>query len=103
MWAATDFEGKTNKSVFKADITSVTDNEYEITLKDINGNILDVYTIDPITGKGTNSADEEVDLPQTGNNSMINWLALIGSLVLIGLGIISVKLSFFTKRKEDEQ
>ena len=86
-----------------AEITSVSDNIYEITIKDYYGNILDVYTIDSTSGKGTNSADEEIVLPQTGNNVMTNWLALFAALVLIGIGLVIVKESSIIRRKEDKQ
>lgn len=102
-WAVKDYKKKNISDNVNAEITSSSDTEYKITLTDDDGNVLDVYTIDPTSGKGKNSANENVSLPQTGNNSMSNWLALLGSMFLIGLGAISVKLSGIFRRKKDEQ
>ena len=98
-WAVKDYEKRTNEAVVGYDITSVSDTEYEIILKDYNGDVLDVYNIDSSSGKGTNSADQAIDLPQTGNNSVTVWLALLGSLILIVIGIISMKYSFIIRRR----
>ena len=43
------------------------------------------------------------DLPQTGNNSMKNWLIVFGAFMLIGLGVVSVKTSSVSFRRKDEQ
>ena len=102
-WAVNDYEDKTGQTDVSAEITSKSDDVYEITLKDKDGNVVDVYTIDPVTGGGTNSTDEAVDLPQTGNNSLKNWLWVLGALMLIGCGTFAVKTSGFIRRKEDEQ
>ena len=100
--AEKDFERKSDLIVATKEC-EVVDNKCIITLKDIDENVLDVYTIDPKTGMGTNSVGEEVDLPQTGNNSMKNWLYAFGSMFMIGLGAIAVKSSGFIRRKKDEQ
>ena len=100
--AEKDFERKSDLIVATTEC-EVVDNKCIITLKDIDENVLDVYTIDPKTGMGTNSVGEEVDLPQTGNNSMKNWLYAFGSMFMIGLGAIAVKSSGFIRRKKDEQ
>ena len=102
-WAVKDYKKKNISENVNAEITSSSDTEYKITLTDDNGNVLDVYTIDPTNGKGKNSANENVNLPQTGNNSMSNLLALLGSMFLIGMGFVSVKLSGIFRRKKDEQ
>lgn len=101
-WAINDYEQKTGITAAKAEITSKGDT-YEITLTDDEGNVLDVYTIDPLTGVGTDTEGETVDLPQTGNNSMKNWLIVFGALMLIGLGVVSVKASRVSFRRKDEQ
>ena len=56
-----------------------------------------------MTGVGTDTEGETVDLPQTGNNSMKNWLIVFGALMLIGLGVVSVKASRVSFRRKDEQ
>ena len=101
-WAINDYEQKTGITATKAEITAKGDT-YEITLTDDEGNVLDVYTIDPLTGVGTDTEGETVDLPQTGNNSMKNWLIVFGALILIGLGAVSIKTSRVSFRRKDEQ
>ena len=85
-----------------AEITARSDNAYEITLTDENGNVLDVYTVDPKTGTGTDSSNAKVNLPQTGNNSMTNWLLCVGAAMFMAFGFGAVKASGVLKRKEDE-
>ena len=69
---------------------------------DENGNVLDVYIVDPKTGTGTDSSNVEVNLPQTGNNSMTNWLLCVGAALFMAFGFGAVKASGVLKRKEDE-
>jgi LPXTG-motif cell wall-anchored protein len=101
-WAINDYADKTGKKNVSAEITSKSNDVYEITLKDKDGNTVDIYTIDPVTGSGSNSANEDVDLPQTGNNAMKNWMILLGAFILIMCGWFSVRSSGFIRRKESE-
>ena len=101
-WAINDYKNKNGQTNISAEITSKSNDTYEITLRDKDGNTVDVYTIDPVTGSGSNSANEDVDLPQTGNNAMKNWMILLGSFMLIICGWFSVKSSGFISRKESE-
>jgi LPXTG-motif cell wall-anchored protein len=82
---------------------SVADDKYEIKMKDKEGNILDIYTIDPETAEGTNSAGEIVSLPQTGNNSMMNVLVVVGAFMMIAMGLYAVIVSGNSHRKKEEQ
>lgn len=75
---------------------------YVIALLDESGDPLETYVIDPITGIGTDSADQDVDLPQTGNNSLNNVLIVLGAIMLIGLGLYTTKASNVIRRKENE-
>ena len=59
---------------------------YEIILKDASGNVLDVYTIDPQTGKGTNSANEAVDLSQVESSTMTNLIIALASFMMLVFG-----------------
>ena len=69
-----------------------------------SGNVLDTYIIDPKTGEGTNSANEAVSLPQTGNNSMTNILMVFGALIMIVIGLaVVLKSGIFDLRKENEE
>ena len=101
-WAINDYLKKTGVIAVNAEITARSENAYEITLTDLNGNVLDVYTVDPKTGTGTDSSNAEVNLPQTGNNSMTNWLLCVGAALFMAFGFGAVKASGIFKRKEDE-
>ena len=101
-WAINDYQKKTGVAPANAEITARSKNACEITLTDENGNVLDVYTIDPKTGTGTDSSNAEVNLPQTGNNSMTNWLLCVGAAMFMAFGFGAVKASGVLKRKEDE-
>ena len=101
-WALNDYLKKTGVIAVNAEITARSENAYEITLTDLNGNVLDVYTVDPKTGTGTDSSNAEVNLPQTGNNSMTNWLLCVGAAMFMAFGFGAVKASGILKRKEDE-
>ena len=102
-WVINDYENRTGKAHISAEITSKSDDSYEITLKDKAGNVVDVYKVDSVTGNSSNSADEQVELPQTGNNSMYNWMIVSGAFMLIICGCFAVKFSGFIRRKEDEE
>ena len=101
-WAINDYQKKTGIVPANAEITARSEEACEITLTDENGNVLDVYTVDPKTGTGTDSSNAEVNLPQTGNNSMTNWLLCAGAAMFMAFGFGAVKASGVLKRKEDE-
>ena len=101
-WAINDYQKKTGVTPANAEITARSEEACEITLTDENGNVLDVYAIDPKTGTGTDSSNAEVNLPQTGNNSMTNWLLCVGAAMFMAFGFGAVKASGILKRKEDE-
>ena len=65
----------------------------EITLYDADGNELDKYTVDRRTGEGTNSANEEVSLPQTGNNNVRELLIMLAALMMTASGAAAIILS----------
>jgi len=101
-WAINDYQKKAGIVPANAEITARSEEACEITLTDENGNVLDVYTVDPKTGTGTDSSNAEVNLPQTGNNSMTNWLLCAGAAMFMAFGFGAVKASGVLKRKEDE-
>ena len=101
-WAINDYQKKAGIVPANAEITARSEEACKITLTDENGNVLDVYTVDPKTGTGTDSSNAEVNLPQTGNNSMTNWLLCVGAAMFMALGFGAVKASGILKRKEDE-
>ncbi|WP_295087872.1 LPXTG cell wall anchor domain-containing protein, partial [Ruminococcus sp.] len=102
IWAMVDYQDKTVNRVADADINTANDGQLEITLKDKNGKVLDIYTIDPKTGEGTNSANEAISLPQTGNNSITNIMLALIALFMIGIGISAVLLSGVYNRRKKE-
>ena len=97
-WAEKDYEKKNDAVVANTEITSSDDAKCEITLKDYLGNVLDVYTVDPVTGEGTNSADEAVNLPQTGNNSPKTAAAAACAAILA----ISGGLAMYRSRRDEK-
>ena len=102
-WAISDYQSKTGITAVKAEINENAEGQYEITLFDASENVLDTYVIDPNTGIGTNSANQEVNLPQTGNNLLTNLLIALGALMLMGLGFYTVKISGIIHRKENKK
>lgn len=102
-WAKNDYFKKTGVEPYTSTYTENDDGTLSITLLDEDGNVLDKYTVHSRTGIGFNSSGEEVNLPQTGNNSMKNWLIVFGALMLIGLGSVSIKTSRVSFRGKDEQ
>ncbi len=102
-WAITDYQDATGITAAKAEINENSEGMYEITLSDDSGSVLDVYVIDPDTGVGTNSANEEVNLPQTGNNAMTNVLIALGALMFMVLGVYIIKRSGIIRREENEK
>ncbi|MDE5884684.1 MAG: LPXTG cell wall anchor domain-containing protein, partial [Oscillospiraceae bacterium] len=100
-WAVNDYKSKNDfEGNVNAVITKATGSQYEITLTDDSENVLDVYVIDPVTGIGTDSNNEEVNLPQTGNNSLKDLLTVFGGFMATGFGLFALKKS---RCKEENQ
>ncbi|MDE7094597.1 MAG: LPXTG cell wall anchor domain-containing protein [Oscillospiraceae bacterium] len=102
-WAINDYQDKTGVTPANAELTEIETGQYEITLTDDAGAVLDTYVIDPVTGVGTNSNNEEINLPQTGNNSMKNLQIAIGAFVFAGIGFCLIETSGVIRRKKNEQ
>ena len=90
-WAITDYESKTGITPSSADFIENADGNYEITLTDENGTILDIYTVDPATADGTNQLGEEVNLPQTGYSDIYKVIAGLAALMTVSGATIVVK------------
>ena len=99
--AKKDYQKKHNTTV-TPEIISNENNRITVDLKDKSGKVVDTYEINVKTGIGEDTQGEEVNLPQTGNNSMNNLLASVGALMMIGFGAVAMKLSGIFRRKEDE-
>lgn len=102
-WAIKDYQDKTGVTAASAEVTAISDNEYAISLKDADDNILDTYTINPETGIGTDSSNATVNLPQTGNNSTRNLLTAIGAVLMIAFGTVAVNFSDVLKRRKKNE
>ncbi len=96
IWTEKDYKDKTGTAA-RAEITGWTDDEYEITLTDEEGKVLDTYTVNPDTGIGTNGDGKEVNLPQTGMSGVHKTIAGLAALMTF-TGVALVKKS----RREDE-
>ncbi len=97
--ALKDYETKTGKTAANSVTKENADGTVTIDLIDLSGNVIDTYTINPETGIGTNSKGAEVNLPQTGNNSLGTAAAVAAALALLGAGAAAVKAS--RKKEED--
>ncbi len=97
--AITDYQKK-NETAAASAVCKIVDNKCEIELKDKDGNLLDTYTIDPNTGKGTDSANKAVDLPQTGTNAVNDWMYAVAAILLIGFGVLTLQRSGVYRRRK---
>ncbi len=102
-WAIADYQGKNAKLVSVSTLKVQDDGKYEISFFDEVGNTLDKYVIDPKTGKGTNAANEAIDLPQTGMNSIAKMLIVVSALLMMWIGLTLVIYSGGFRRKRDEK
>ena len=97
-WAVKDYEGKTGVTPANAEIEYTADDTAVITLTDAEGNVLDVYTIDPTTGTGTDSDGGDVNLPQTGYSVVYNYI-MLAAAAMVFFGIFAMAKS----RKRNEE
>lgn len=95
--AVIDYERKNGIAVYPE--TVVKDGTATVTLKDADGKVADIYTLDAKTGIGTNAKDEEVNLPQTGITSP-------GALAGVGVSMLATAAGAYLvlrslRRKKD--
>ena len=90
-WAMKDYATKTGNAPAKAALLETADGNYAITLTDEDGEVLDVYTVNPETATGTNQANEVVSLPQTGCSDIYKVLVGLATLMTVGGGTLIVK------------
>lgn len=100
--AVNDYEDKTGVKAAETESVENENGTLTVYLKDENGEVLDVYVIDPETGKGTDSNDEEVNLPQTGNNSPANLIAFLSSVAMVLSGLFITFKSGKRCKKEEK-
>lgn len=99
--ALKDYEQKNGSPATKAEAITNDDGTISIQLTDEEGNILDTYVIDPVTGIGTGSDGAEVNLPQTGNNSLSTAATATAALVLTLVGAFAVAKSGVIRKKHE--
>lgn len=95
-WAMKDYATKTGNTPAKAALFETADGNYAITLTDEDGEVLDVYTVNPETATGTNMANEVVSLPQTGYSDIYKVLVGFATLMTVSGVTLIVK----TREKE---
>lgn len=95
-WAMKDYATKTGNTPAKAALLETADGNYAITLTDEDGEVLDVYTVNPETATGTNMANEVVSLPQTGYSDIYKVFVGLATLMTVGGATIIVK----TRKKD---
>ncbi len=100
--ASKDYESKNGKAPAKTVTKENADGTVSIELTDASGKVLDTYTIDPATGTGKDSKGGEVNLPQTGNNSLGTVSAVALALLLLGAGSAAVAGSGILRKKDEE-
>lgn len=95
-WARKDYATKTGNTPANAALLETADGNYAITLTDKDGEVLDVYTVNPETATGTNMANEVVSLPQTGYSDIYKVFVGLATLMTVGGATIIVK----TRKKD---
>ena len=96
-----DFEKKKGIAPAKTEITEQTDSAIVIRLSDADGNVLDVYTLDRVTGLGTNQQGEAISLPETGVTSAGNAAAAAGAAVVAAAGFLLIFQSGILRRRKN--
>lgn len=102
-WAENDYYKKTGVEPYRSEYTENSNGTLTITLYDEQGNVLDIYTVHPKTGIGFNSDGDNVDLPQTGNNSALPLLIVIWSLLMVLIGAYIISTSGVLHRKHGHE
>lgn len=102
-WAENDYYQKTGVEPYRSEYIENSNGTLTITLYDEQGDVLDIYTVHPKTGIGFNSDGDNVDLPQTGNNSLLPLLIVIGSLLMVLTGAYIISTSGALHRKHGHE
>ncbi len=101
-WACADYKIRTGITPAQAAASPAPDGQQQIQLFGQDGQILDVYTVDPVSGIGSSLNNGEVNLPQTGNHSPRTAVILLGAILLTGMGICAVAGSGLWRKSADE-
>ena len=98
-----DYKVKNGVMPENSKFTDNGDGTYSIVLSDKDSNVLDTYTLDAATGIGTDSKGNEVNLPQTGNNSVGAVAAVAAASILMFAGMALAAHSGVCHRKKEEE
>ena len=91
-WAEKDYQDKYGTEVM-ASVAEKENGKMTVRLADETGSVVEQYVIDTATGIGTDSAEEEVNLPQTGSNDPAALFMVGGAFILLLAGAFAVKAS----------
>lgn len=101
--AKKDYEKKNGTVPSRADAKINKDGSVSIELTNKDGSVIDTYTVDAVSGEGTNSKGEAVSLPQTGNNAPDTVAKASASAFLTLAGLFAVlKSGIFRKKREND-
>ena len=101
--ALKDYESKTGVKPASAEAVYNRDGSAKISIFGADNTSLNEYTVDPVTGKGTDIDGEEVNLPQTGINTVSNMLTAVAGFFMFGLGIVTVRFSGIGRRRKENE
>lgn len=101
--ASKDYKEKNGTVPAKSEAVTNADGTVSILLKNKGGETLCIYTIDPVTGVGTDNSGKEVNLPQTGNNSLGVVATATAALALTVTGAVAVMKSGVIRKKNDNE
>ena len=98
--AKRDYKTRTGVYPDSATATTLENGLVEIKLFDENGDLLEVYTVDPYTGVGLTNSGAGVELPQTGSNDPTDLAVALAALALMTAGGYMI---FRSRRRSNEQ
>ena len=85
--AKKDYEKRTGAKPADSFARMNSDGTVSVTLRDDMEDIIDVYTVDPVSGQGTTETGEAVDLPQTGITAPDTIIAAGFAFLLLTAGM----------------
>lgn len=101
--AISDYVFKTGKMPADAKVSRNIDGTASVTMTDAEGAVMERYDIDPETGKGSDSQGNDIDLPQTGNNSLGMAASAGAAAMLASIGVYAAIRSGIIRRKEENE
>ena len=101
--AGKDYSVKNDTEPARTEAVKNEDGTLSITMYDDQNNKLNVYTIDPTTGKGTDQDGKAVNLPKTGVTSKNTAAAAASALAFVLAGAFAVVKSGIFRRKRDDE